>query len=111
MIPLNPSNNRDYASIRRFAELNPSFVCTYFRTRLTRRAWRAAAVLGGRILLFRRVVRNVVQAEAFQLAVERRSPDFEAARDLRHLLVVMRYGEADRFPFDFFERPNLALRV
>ena len=49
------------------------------------------------VFLFRRLMRPFLEAEAFELAIKRRSPDFQPPRDLRHLPAVMRDGEADHF--------------
>ena len=47
----------------------------------------------------------------FEFTVKRRAPDFQPARDLRHLPAVMRYGEADDLEFDVLERPDIAVRT
>ena len=51
------------------------------------------------------------QAELFELAVKRRSPDLQPPRDLRHLPAVVRDGEADGLGFDLLQRTHVAVVV
>src|SRR4051794_8321492 len=49
-----------------------------------------------------------LQAEIFQLAVERRAADAESARHLRYVAAVMPQGEADDVGFDLVQAADVA---
>ena len=65
----------------------------------------------GALSVKRGFVRRFLEAEAFKLAIKRRASDLQPARDLRHLLAIMRDGKADDFALDILERAHIALRV
>src|SRR6185312_7923915 len=51
------------------------------------------------------------QAQALELAVERRAADFQPPRHFRHLPVMVGDGEADDLALDLLERAHVPGRV
>src|SRR5437660_976259 len=64
------------------------------------------------VYVFRRVAGFLrTDSDLFELAIQRRSPDFKATRDLGHLPAIARDRKANHLGFDLLQRPDISGRI
>src|SRR5258708_27648159 len=74
----------------------------------------ALVLLAGHVFVyvFRRISGFLrTDSDLFKLAIQRRSSDFKATRDLGHLPAITRDGKANHLGFDLVQRPDIPGRV